>query len=80
MSLPYVGVVLAAVAVYGRLGWVMVHRLRQPTCRVCLHRGYCPTRKRCNWDPTAKYCYEIQEQSESVQNPIADAGSDSAPI
>lgn len=63
MSLPLQGFMLAVTALYGRMGWVIAHRLRNPTCRVCLHRGYCPTREACSWDPSAKYCYEDTEQA-----------------
>jgi hypothetical protein len=65
MSLPYLGCVFAAVAIYSRMGWVVAHRLRQPTCRLCLHRGCCPLRQACFWDPSAKYCYEVPEQGDS---------------
>jgi hypothetical protein len=41
-------IVLAAAAgvamLYGVLGTVIVRRSRRPTCRVCLYRGFCPSR------------------------------------
>ena len=78
MSLPLVGFALIAAGIYGWLGWVMVSRLRRPTCRVCLHRSYCPTRTQCERDPNAEHCYDREELAQPLPFRETEVTQDSA--
>lgn len=54
--LPHFLIGLAAF--YGAIGLLVVRRAKKPTCRVCGHREYCPTRRLSQRDPSIKRCYD----------------------
>lgn len=56
----------ALTAFYTGFAAVMVHRLRKPTCRICLYRHDCPNRPDGFPDPTRKPCYE--HETPAVRN------------
>ncbi len=45
-------------AFYGVIGLLLVRKAQKPTCRICGHREYCPTRQQAQRDPSIKRCYE----------------------
>jgi len=50
-------VIMALVALYIILGFVVVRRFRKPTCRVCLYREFCPSRESEYAESSGKQCW-----------------------
>jgi hypothetical protein len=60
-------VLLAAASVftafYTGLGVAALRRLRKPTCRVCLYRGFCPSRDTEISKPNSQPCWRCGQAS-----------------
>ena len=57
-------IVLALGAFYMVVGVVIVRRARQPTCRVCLFRQFCPNRQGGHLNSGGKPCWSRDQTTE----------------
>ena len=57
MFTPILVAAAAVTTLYGVLGVVIARRLRKPTCRVCLYRGFCPNRESDLLNTAGKPCW-----------------------
>jgi hypothetical protein len=60
-------ILLLFAAFFVVFGVVILRRLRQPTCRICLFRSTCPNRESECYDPSKKTCWSREQTIEGVE-------------
>ena len=62
-SLPHF--LYALLAFYGVVSVLLIRRAWRPSCRICVHRDYCPVRRASQLDSRVERCYDPQSRPET---------------